>query len=1453
MTVGITCVTAWLRVFILYSIVFYLEGCGDGNGKSLGTITPDYDLEVGSTLVLNCTVFSDRNVDSWNSSNIFFQFDNTTISPEFVFTLDSQTAQLSIPNAQLQQSGMYFCKVKPLDGASITLCLSKVSVGYKPQPVEKFWCVSESFLNLTCCWIPQYNPVNTTYWLFNMWYASPPGYPGIPQKCPVSLNLTCCQWRLDTSPSYKRYQDKLYFRLNSENVFGTYVENFQQDHFEIVRPDAPLNMHIINKSQDEIVIGWVPPKGFQYGEFKHGLHYQLSYRNSHSPDKWKIRELGKDVIQYTLTGLIPYVNYVIQVHCRSSKVDPEVEEMWSKFTQISCRTNADVPYLVPIIRSEAFEQNIMYLERSITLYWQPVPEENYNGQDFYYMIVCQIDYSSHSERTIAVKRVEGYVTTYRFDHLTLKVPYKFILYSINKEGRSENSSQVFVDSVENTIPKPTNITAVNYVNGTHTLQWSYPKGKVSVTSYTVFWCNNPKPRPFTCTHPVSWKTLKADENAITFDFEKDLSYQFAVAANSAKATSGMEWALCIVSVDKPLDKLVIDAYAYDESTLIVKWTSTCKAQKKVIQEYIVQYCQSSLNHTCLEPYKQVIVNDSEADAMTLTGELRPFTLYLVSVQTKTHNNMYSEFSDKVLATTKMGKPTEPLNLRGKTNSTTISITWERPKHPNGILLHYIVWFNERHKKIQHCVENDFCSTALDEDLISFTNYSVSVQACNQYFCSNRSNIFYALVDIKAPGIMESPVIEILNTTTVRVRWTSPDEPNGPIDLYLLHIGWANTTDSGETVYNITTVSGSHTLTYFRPDCADSGKSKMFSFQIQAANIKNQSLLIGPLSNRTETRLCVPEGPEAALVIGVVVGSCLGLVLLVLVLASLVRWMKNKIDWMNDIKVQLPSGLDAPNSHPFSDYEKFKRDLIRNCSYPNTSPTFDHLSSFSDIAGLTERQGSLNSHCSSSSTDQLLQKKTKICDSYRRNDLTIQGGHGSATSITNRTNLSSDSGTEIDLHPPPSPVSEKTSCMPHSCSRPGLPKVEEIQDTNSRDSGLDRDHPDDSRERYFYSQNHVQQPYSRFGQGSGYVSFPGQNNNLSLSNYLANSEPSIHGEEDLVEPVTVPPYSRFGLAKSVGSVIEETRDSPSIQEEGQLSALSYSKFGVMSPIYQSRDRNPTIGIVFDHSRPFDVPNKRLLDSTTNQSKPVSKGYVSMTQAENFTVPGSFKEPSKQGSYSKFLVEPKDKISPSLSGYVSLHDNSSPDSLPQANSIDNKGYSRFGVDPILDDDDITPLEVCFDQETVNSDKLLLKPPETSDGGSRQCPLLDEINDDDDKLLHLDFSVNGYVQCPVPHDDEIDDHIENLDSEKPKWTSTMNDLSKPMGVFDFNDNTSGYVSKFQPHRLPSDLSQNFSFKNNGYVSLGESSQNGDTQKKNTTNSGLVVGVNDSGELTGYQNLPV
>ncbi|XP_013792161.1 uncharacterized protein LOC106476039 [Limulus polyphemus] len=918
-----------------------------------------------------------------------------------------------------------------------------------------------------------------------------------------------------------------------------------------------------------------------------------------------------------------------------------------------------------------------------------------------------------------------------------------------------------------------------------------------------------------------------------------------------------------------LNKVSVVVQPYTESSLIVKWTLSCEAQKKVINSYIVYYCKSTPNHICLESHKSVKVNNPYAEEMILSGGLQPFTTYSIKVQTETLYGFLSEFSYTELATTKMGTPTKPLNLKGTTNSTAISLEWERPERPNGILDHYIVWFNEHTKKVDHCMESQYCSIVLDENIKSFTNYSVSVQACNKNSCSKKSSIFYAMVGIRAPGVMTEPVIEILNTSAVRLHWVPPDEPNGPIDLYMLHVNTGNTTDIGKKVYSISNISGSETFTYFWPDCAESDSSKVFSFKIQAVNIKNQSLLKSPLSNQTETRLCGPEGPEAILVIGIVGGSCLGLIMLVFVLYALVRWMKKKVDWMNKIKVQLPSGLDAPHSHTFSDCQKFKKGLIRNDSYPNKSPTFDHLSSFSDIAGFTERQGSLNSHCSSSSTDELLQKKSRLCDTHRkkhknRTDLTLQDDHESI----NHTHLSTDSGTEIDILPPMSlggDHSEGTDQMLLSCSQPSLPDLGEIEDADSRDSGLDHDHVDDKRKGFHHSHSDVQHPYSRFSQDTEYISFQDQNSNLTSSHHLAISEPSVHGEEEELVQI-IPYYSRFDLAKSVGSIIEENRNPPFILDEHQPGAVSYSKFGVMHPMNQGRERNQTANLISDYSRSFPVSQRKPLSYTRSPNQPVSKGYVSMNQAKNFTVPNVMEQPNKSGLYLKLGVDPEVTESfPASSGYVCVQNNFNSQSLPE---IDKS--TRFGLDVVLEFDDKSP-----NLKTPGNDESLLKQStdcldcgtsESFPSKNNNCddiksptPLLDEANlsskNNIDRLNGI-FPAKGYIQCNIPQYSGVNEHVEELDSGTPEWMRTLNEPTNTVGASNVLEKNSGYVPHFHPNHLSSDvIPKNFSdnSRNGGYVPWGDSVQNKNKQEEKDNNTELVVGVNESKETTTFGDLVI
>ena len=95
---------------------------------------------------------------------------------------------------------------------------------------------------------------------------------------------------------------------------------------------------------------------------------------------------------------------------------------------------------------------------------------------------------------------------------------------------------------------PERFTVIDYDHGLFELSWIAPKSKFQdVTHYTLFWCNNIKPHPFTCTGNISWTVVDRMVTAHNITLlDKQQYYQFAIAANTPTSSSGMVWATCSV-------------------------------------------------------------------------------------------------------------------------------------------------------------------------------------------------------------------------------------------------------------------------------------------------------------------------------------------------------------------------------------------------------------------------------------------------------------------------------------------------------------------------------------------------------------------------------------------------------------------------------------------------------------------------------------------------------------------------------------------------------------------------------------------------------------------------------------------------------------------------------------------------------------------------------------------
>lgn len=96
-------------------------------------MSPDYDLTVGSDLVLNCTLKKRNFLDlprTINSSDLVIEKGNQDFS-KFTRVIDDYTVQLKHPNANVNDTGVYICKIFLSHDNKPVVCGSKVNVGCK--------------------------------------------------------------------------------------------------------------------------------------------------------------------------------------------------------------------------------------------------------------------------------------------------------------------------------------------------------------------------------------------------------------------------------------------------------------------------------------------------------------------------------------------------------------------------------------------------------------------------------------------------------------------------------------------------------------------------------------------------------------------------------------------------------------------------------------------------------------------------------------------------------------------------------------------------------------------------------------------------------------------------------------------------------------------------------------------------------------------------------------------------------------------------------------------------------------------------------------------------------------------------------------------------------------------------------------------------------------------------
>ncbi|XP_062981457.1 usherin [Elgaria multicarinata webbii] len=153
-----------------------------------------------------------------------------------------------------------------------------------------------------------------------------------------------------------------------------------------------------------------------------------------------------------------------------------------------------------------------------------------------------------------------------------------------------------------------------------------------------------------------------------------------------------------------------------------------------------------------------------------------------------HNDVGYTSSEEVLAATLAGFPKKGSNVTAQTlNHTAIEVEWSTPtlQDLQGSIAYYLLSWNDtvlyNARKIPAGENRAFIG-----ELHPNTEYQISLQVSNGIHSITSEAVYVTTSDGEPEG-MFPPEVVIINSTAVRVIWTSPSNPNGVVTEYSVYV------------------------------------------------------------------------------------------------------------------------------------------------------------------------------------------------------------------------------------------------------------------------------------------------------------------------------------------------------------------------------------------------------------------------------------------------------------------------------------------------------------------------------------------------------------------------------------------------------------------------------------------------------------------------------------------
>ncbi|VVC99201.1 cytokine receptor [Leptidea sinapis] len=863
---------------------------------------------------------------------IFCVAENNYTSSDIEFTLAGKHVDSEIINSTTRrlymrkpdkQVNAYYCR----NNKTNKICTTRVLVDSPPADITDFNCLSNNMEILNCSWS---YPENLSSINYSLTFSTNGNIvtPSCLAQRVENTNTKFCVWNTTSQPRYRQQEVYQYFYLTSCNVFGCNYQNFTIDHYSIVKPEPPSELRVVKNGTHSVVLKWSVPHNvvdFLLCGVEHIIEYQIAKIDNttyfHRVDTSALPPRNK-TYKFQLSNLpFAHMQYEVRIYIKSKRATKR--EFWSDYSYTVFYTASERPNRPPDMIAGAFNQGTFNDRRVINVYWKQLEEYEEAGANFTYKVLVQQD--NNTQTIFADKNKSLSYVKLNVSENALDVT----VWSFNMNGSSLNSSHLYIPPEKDIHSLGlASFTKLAYENGTYELSWV---GIKNIDNYTLFWCQHNSTQ--ICNGRMDFAVLDPQKSRHVIDLPREYRFQFAISANNGTKTSGMVWAKCDISRDGFVMygfPVKLDYDVPGKTFVVLRWIMDCALQEGIITGYNISYCPivrtSSYCDKSVESKHVFIPNPRQM--YVKIEHLLPYRTYQFTLSLSTIYGQKNIENATTVLTTSEDTPTSPVNVViSDVKNDSLVIEWNPPVQRNGNIGKYVIYNYDKKIYVDTVSETDTSRKITLTGLQGFTNYSLTVQACNMAInsCSkvNPNDAVFVRTRIAAPSRLKAPTVK---NNPDMLKWEPPVVPGGTVDLYQIR----RIKDDGEPEILNTT-----NLMYTLIHCE--GVVSTETYQVRAVNFDEDLYhgVIGQVAASARTHQTIDEYPgpwsEPSTV---ACRSRDGLAMIFIIMAIFVLVaigygsfkLYKKYRKMEDIKPVLPYGLGEPEK----DRTKF--------SYPDWNPS-----------------------------------------------------------------------------------------------------------------------------------------------------------------------------------------------------------------------------------------------------------------------------------------------------------------------------------------------------------------------------------------------------------------------------------------------------------------------------------------------------------------------------------